>query len=97
MLYILYIERDREREGRLKEDCYKRRKSTNITVRLLVHAQHQKRITPTIPKDPIDDHEINIYSEIKRKNENRKNAHYQSLLCLLAILLNKEPLLKKQQ
>ena len=68
-----------------------------ITVRLLVHAQHQKGIPPTIPKDPIDDHEINKHSEIKRKTENKKNAHYQSLLCLLAILLKKEPLLKKQQ
>ena len=48
MYYIYYIKEDWRKIVTKDGNQY-------ITVRLLVHAQHQKGIPPTIPKDPIDD------------------------------------------
>ena len=44
-----------------------------------MHVQHQKGISQTIPKDPIDDHKTHIV---------RRKKYYYSLLCLLPLQRN---------
>ena len=60
-IYIYYIKKEDWREIVTKDG------NQYITVRLLVHAQHKKGIPPIIPKDPIDDHDINIRLRKKPK------------------------------